>query len=61
MKEIALSEAKVAYVPGGSFFPVKEQRHHARINFSSQPENLIKKGIEALGQSMRNYQKRNTD
>ena len=61
MKEIALSEAKVAYVPGGSFFPVKEQRHHARINFSSQPENLIKKGIEALGQSMRNYQKRNTE
>ena len=61
MKEIALSEAKVAYVPGGSFFPVKEQRHHARINFSSHPENLIKKGIEALGQSMRNYQKRNTD
>ena len=61
MKEIALSEAKVAYVPGGSFFPVKEQRHHARINFSSQPEHLIKKGIEALGQSMRNYQKRNTD
>ena len=59
MKEIALPEAKVAYVPGGSFFPVTEQKNHARINFSSQPEDLIKKGIASLGQSLRNYEKRN--
>ena len=59
MKEIALPEAKVAYVPGGSFFPVTEQKNHARINFSSQSEALIKKGITSLGQSLRNYEKRN--
>jgi 2-aminoadipate transaminase len=59
MKEIALPEAKVAYVPGGSFFPVKEQKNHARINFSSQSENLIQQGITSLGQSLRNYEKRN--
>jgi DNA-binding transcriptional MocR family regulator len=59
MKEIALPEAKVAYVPGGSFFPVKEQKNHARINFSSQSEDLIQKGITSLGQSLRNYEKRN--
>ena len=60
MKKIALPEARVAYVPGGSFFPVKEQKNHARINFSSQPEDVICKGISALGQSLRNYEKRNT-
>jgi len=60
MKKIALPEARVAYVPGGSFFPVKEQKNHARINFSSQPEDVIRKGISALGQSLRNYEKRNT-
>ena len=59
MKEVALPEAKVAYVPGGSFFPVKEQKNHARINFSSQSEDLIQKGIASLGQSLRNYEKRN--
>lgn len=59
MKEVALPEAKVAYVPGGSFFPVKEQKNHARINFSSQSEDLIQKGIASLGQSLRNHEKRN--
>ena len=59
MKEVALPEAKVAYVPGGSFFPVKEQKNHARINFSSQSEDLIQKGIASLGQSLRNYKKWN--
>ena len=59
MREIALPEAKVAYVPGGSFFPVKEQKNHARINFSSQSEDLIQKGITSLGQSLRNYEKLN--
>jgi len=49
MRDHALPKARVAYVPGGSFFPRHEQPNHARLNFSSQPDDRIVAGITALG------------
>ena len=53
MRDVALPEARVAYVPGGSFFPVTERPNHARFNFSAQPEARIVEGIAALGAALR--------
>lgn len=49
MRDIALPQARVAYVPGATFFPVHEQANHARINYSAQSEERIRDGIAALG------------
>ena len=49
MREHALTKAKVAYVPGVSFFPDGDEPNHARINFSGQSDAMIVKGIAALG------------
>jgi 2-aminoadipate transaminase len=49
MREHALTKAKVAYVPGISFFPDGDEPNHARINFSGQSDAMIVKGIAALG------------
>jgi DNA-binding transcriptional MocR family regulator len=53
MREVALPQARVAYVPGATFFPVTEQANHARINYSAQSEERIREGIAALGQALR--------
>lgn len=49
MRAHALTEAKVAYVPGDSFFPVAAETNHARFNFSGQPDDAITRGMAALG------------
>ncbi|MCY7419489.1 MAG: aminotransferase class I/II-fold pyridoxal phosphate-dependent enzyme, partial [Chloroflexi bacterium] len=33
MRDEALPKAKVAYVPGGTFYPVVQQPNHARLNY----------------------------
>jgi 2-aminoadipate transaminase len=53
MREVALPQAHVAYVPGATFFPVTEQANHARINYSAQSVDRIREGIAALGQALR--------
>ncbi len=53
MLEHALPEARVAYVPGGTFFPVHEEAHHARLSYASQPDDAIERGIAALGALLR--------
>lgn len=50
MAEHALPDAKVAYVPGGGFYPVVEEADHARISYSSPSEEVITRGMTALGQ-----------
>lgn len=50
MAEHALPDAKVAYVPGGSFYPVVKEANHARISYSSPSEEVITHGMTALGQ-----------
>ncbi|MDX5401907.1 MAG: PLP-dependent aminotransferase family protein [Rhodobacterales bacterium] len=53
MRDVALPQARVAYVPGATFFPVHQQANHARINYSAQPEERIREGIAALGRALR--------
>lgn len=49
MADHALPEAKVAYVPGASFFPNEQEVNHARFSYSTQPDDMIVKGITSLG------------
>jgi hypothetical protein len=49
MRDHALSKAKVAYVPGASFFPDSDEPNHARVNFSGQSDANIVKGMAAWG------------
>jgi 2-aminoadipate transaminase len=49
MRTQALPLAKVAFVPGASFFPVEQQRNHARFNFSGLDDEKIVSGIARLG------------
>lgn len=53
MRDVALPQARVAYVPGASFFPLTPRPNHARLNFSAQSEDNIRTGIAALGKSLK--------
>ncbi len=55
LRDHALPKARVAYVPGGSFFATRPQANHARINFSAQSEDRIRQGITALGACLRKH------
>ena len=44
---------KVAFVPGGSFFPNGGHENTLRLNYSCMPEDKIVKGITALCQTIR--------
>ena len=46
-------EKKVAFVPGGSFFPNGGHDNTLRLNYSCMPEDKIVKGITALCQTIR--------
>jgi 2-aminoadipate transaminase len=52
MRERSLPEAKVAYVPGATFFPVHPRSNHARVSYSTQPDDRIVAGIVALGAAL---------
>jgi 2-aminoadipate transaminase len=45
-----LPEAKVAYVPGATFFPVTQQHNHARVSFSGVPDDAMVRGITRFGE-----------
>ena len=49
MAETLLPEAKVAYVPGATFFPVQQQPNHARLSFSGVPDERLVHGVSELG------------
>ncbi|GAB6108529.1 aminotransferase-like domain-containing protein [Fusibacter bizertensis] len=46
-------ENKVAFVPGGSFFPNGGQENFMRLNFSNMPEDKIVEGIKRLGEILK--------
>ena len=46
-------EKKVAFVPGGSFFPNGGHNNTLRLNYSCMPEDKIIQGITALCQTIR--------
>ncbi|EFD94670.1 aminotransferase, class I/II [Megasphaera lornae] len=39
---------KVAYVPGGPFYPHGGHRNHFRLNYSNMPEDRIEEGVKRL-------------
>ncbi|MDE2295117.1 MAG: PLP-dependent aminotransferase family protein [Gammaproteobacteria bacterium] len=47
--EEAIPKAKVAYVPGATFFPLRQRPNHARLSYATQREEDIVRGITALG------------
>jgi 2-aminoadipate transaminase len=49
MMKYALPRAKVAFVPGASFFAVNEESNHARFSYSTQSDAAIVAGMTALG------------
>jgi 2-aminoadipate transaminase len=53
MAETLLPEAKVAYVPGATFFPVDQEPNHARLSFSGVPDEQLVHGVSALGRLLR--------
>ena len=55
LRDHALPKARVAYVPGGTFFATSPQPNHARINFSAQSEDRIRAGIAALGHCLKDH------
>jgi 2-aminoadipate transaminase len=52
MRDVALPGARVAYVPGATFFPTAPRIHHARFNFSGLTEERIVEGLTRLGKHL---------
>jgi 2-aminoadipate transaminase len=52
MRDVALPKARVAYVPGATFFPLTPRANHARLNFSAPSLDAIRTGIAALGRAL---------
>ncbi|MGM5631643.1 PLP-dependent aminotransferase family protein [Apibacter raozihei] len=48
-------EKKLAFVPGGAFFPNTQKENTLRINFSNMPEDRIKKGLTILGEVIKEF------
>ena len=48
MRDEALPRAKVAFVPGGTFYPVRQEPNHARVNFSGVSDERIVAGTTRL-------------
>ncbi len=55
MRERALPHAKVAYVPGATFYPVRAEPNHARVSYSTQSDERIVAGMSALGAELRTW------
>ncbi|MFC6169074.1 aminotransferase-like domain-containing protein [Loigolactobacillus jiayinensis] len=49
LKQVILPEAKVAYVPSGSLFPVSHQANGIRLNFTNLDNDTIESGVKRLG------------
>lgn len=50
-------EKKIAFVPGGSFYPNNPKENTLRLNYSNMPENRIQEGLTILGQLVKDYLK----
>ncbi|MEO8264969.1 MAG: PLP-dependent aminotransferase family protein [Ilumatobacteraceae bacterium] len=53
MRDHALPQAKVAYVPGATFFPLIAESNHARLSYSTQSDERIVEGIARLGSALK--------
>ena len=55
LNEWALPKAKVAYVPGATFFPEKQEHNHCRVNYSCMSDEKMADGMERLAKLFRSY------
>lgn len=46
---------KVAFVPGGSFYPGGNKENTLRINYSNMPEERIEKGLKIIGDLVKEH------
>ena len=53
MRDHAFPEARVAYVPGASFFPRSAPPNFARMSFATQTDERIVAGISRLGAAIK--------
>jgi 2-aminoadipate transaminase len=53
MRDHAIPEAKVAWVPGATFFATDQQANHARMNYSGQSDERIAEGMARLAAVLR--------
>ena len=53
MAETLLPQAKAAYVPVATFFPVEKEPNHARLSFSGVPDDRLVRGVSELGRLLR--------
>jgi 2-aminoadipate transaminase len=53
LRDEAIPRAKVAFVPGATFFPVTQRPNHARLNFSGVADDRIESGITRLAERLR--------
>ncbi|MCH8559236.1 aminotransferase-like domain-containing protein [Nesterenkonia sp. DZ6] len=49
MAEYSLPQARVAYVPGGTFFPMTQAAHYARFSYASVQQEEMVAGVRRLG------------
>lgn len=48
-------EKKIAFVPGGSFYPNESKENTFRINYSNMPEDRIEEGLKILGEVVKEH------
>lgn len=48
-------EQKIAFVPGGSFYPVVHKENAFRLNYSNMAEDRIIKGLQIIGEVLQAY------
>lgn len=48
-------EKKIAFVPGGSFFPNNNKENTFRINYSNMPEDKIREGLKTISEVLLQY------
>lgn len=48
-------EKKIAFVPGGSFYPTNNKENTLRINYSNMPEERIENGLKVLGKVIEEF------
>ncbi len=53
MRDELLPKARVAYVPGATFYPVVQEPNHARVNFSGVSDERILTGMTRMGDLLR--------
>jgi 2-aminoadipate transaminase len=49
MAEMLLPQARIGYVPGGTFLPVNTEPNHARLSFSGVPDDRLVHGLSGFG------------